>query len=191
MTATNELDSYDKFVEGLKTNYPKSFRNVYCGISISEGWFHIIDNLCANIYSHVKWKREMRARDLLRNRAVSRGRDAVERYVTKGKAAPTMYDENRIDQIMDEGLIEVTPLVRHIEVHQIKEKFGGLRFYYEGGDEHVSGMVRMAECWAAYTCEVCGERGTRRSGGWIRTLCDKHEAEHQQRRSEECAEYDD
>ncbi len=60
---------------------------------------------------------------------------------------------------------------------QVKEKFGGLRFYYEGGDEHISGMVRMAESWASVTCEECGESGKMRNGGWIRTLCDKHEEE--------------
>lgn len=64
-----------------------------------------------------------------------------------------------------------------VTVDQIKEKFGGLRFYYSGGDQVVDGMVRMAESWANKTCEVCGDPGVRRSGGWIRTLCDKHEQE--------------
>ncbi len=67
---------------------------------------------------------------------------------------------------------------------QIKEKFGGLRFYYEGGDEQIFGMVRMAESWAACTCEVCGAPGSMRHGGWIKTLCDKHEAERQERYAE-------
>jgi len=62
---------------------------------------------------------------------------------------------------------------------QVKEKFGGLRFYYDGGDDIIGGMVRMAESWAANTCEECGSPGTMRNGGWIRTLCDKHEAERQ------------
>lgn len=66
-----------------------------------------------------------------------------------------------------------------VTVAQIKEKFGGLRFYYDGGDDTVDGMVRMAESWAALSCEECGKPGTRRSGGWIRTLCDEHEAERQ------------
>ena len=66
-------------------------------------------------------------------------------------------------------------------VAQIKEKFGGLRFYYEGGDEQIRGMVGMAESWAAHTCEVCGHPGKSRQGGWIKTLCDHHEAERQQR----------
>lgn len=64
---------------------------------------------------------------------------------------------------------------------QVKEKFGGLRFYYEGGDDMIDGMVRMAESWAACTCETCGNPGHMRTGGWIRTLCDLHEEEHQNR----------
>lgn len=71
--------------------------------------------------------------------------------------------------------------VEPVIVRQIKEKFGGLRFYYDGGDDYVSGLVTMAERWAAHTCEECGEAGRHRSGGWVRTLCDKHEAERQER----------
>ncbi len=60
-------------------------------------------------------------------------------------------------------------------VEQIKEKFGGLRFYSQGGDGHTDGLITMAECWAANTCEICGERGTRRmTNGWHYTACDTH-----------------
>ena len=72
-------------------------------------------------------------------------------------------------------------VVPQVTVAQIKEKFGGLRFYYDGGDDEISGMVRMAEAWAGNTCETCGAPGKRRDGGWIKTLCDHHEAERQQR----------
>jgi hypothetical protein len=72
--------------------------------------------------------------------------------------------------------------IAQVEVNQIKEKFGGLRFYYSGGDDEISGMIRMAEAWADIACEECGGIGKRRDGGWIRTLCDKHEAEHQERK---------
>jgi hypothetical protein len=64
--------------------------------------------------------------------------------------------------------------VEQVVVHQIKEKFGGLRFYYGGGDNEISGMVRIAESVASITCEVCGAPGKSRSTGWIRTLCDEH-----------------
>lgn len=69
--------------------------------------------------------------------------------------------------------------IEQVKVAQIKEKFGGLRFYYDGGNDIISGMVTMAETWASHSCETCGAPGTRRSGGWIRTLCDKHEEERQ------------
>ncbi len=73
---------------------------------------------------------------------------------------------------------------KQVVVAQIKEKFGGLRFYYDGGDEYVQGMVRMAEVWAGRSCEECGSSGKTRGGGWIRTLCDHHEAEHQKKMKE-------
>ena len=65
-------------------------------------------------------------------------------------------------------------VVPQVIVTQIKEKFGGLRFYYDGGDDVVDGMVRMAEAWASQACEECGTPGTSRHGGWIKTLCDTH-----------------
>jgi hypothetical protein len=81
-------------------------------------------------------------------------------------------------------------VVAQITVNQIKEKFGGLRFYYEGGDEYISGLVSMAESWAACSCETCGTPGERRQGGWIRTLCDTHETERQSTIKERFADKD-
>lgn len=65
-------------------------------------------------------------------------------------------------------------------VQQVKEKFGTLRFYYDGGDEFISGAVWLAESMTSHLCEKCGGLGSRRDGGWIRTLCDVHEAEYQE-----------
>ena len=75
-------------------------------------------------------------------------------------------------------------VVPQVTVAQIKEKFGGLRFYYDGGDEHINGMVRMAEAWADASCEECGAPGKRRDGGWIKTLCDHHATEREAARAE-------
>ncbi len=60
-------------------------------------------------------------------------------------------------------------------VEQVKEKFGGLRFYYQGGDDFIHGAVWLAESLSLQICEECGTPGERRGGGWIRTLCNKHE----------------
>ena len=64
--------------------------------------------------------------------------------------------------------------VPQVTLDQVKEKFGTLRFYYTGGDEHISGMVRMAESMSGVTCEECGSPGKTRGRGWIYTACDAH-----------------
>ena len=69
--------------------------------------------------------------------------------------------------------------VPQVTVAQIKEKFGGLRFYYDGGNDIIAGMVSMAEIWAEHACEECGKPGQSRTGVWIKTLCDEHDAERQ------------
>lgn len=172
-------ERYISFCREMESEYPQMFSRPYGGFAIGEGWFPIIQSLCANINSHVTWSRQQRARDHLRNRAYKKGREAVLAYLTRGKN-PSMWDEERADQIMEDGLIEPRAKTRRVYVAQIKEKFGGLRFYYDGGDDVVSGMVRMAESWADKTCESCGNVGKQRHGGWVRTLCDVHEAERQE-----------
>ena len=56
---------------------------------------------------------------------------------------------------------------------QIKEKFGGLRIYYYGGNDYTRGLIGMAECWSYKSCEKCGEKGSKRGKGWMTVLCDK------------------
>jgi hypothetical protein len=76
---------------------------------------------------------------------------------------------------------EVCP---QVVVQQVKEKFGGLRFYYDGGDDYIHGLVSMAELWAGLACETCGGIGKRRGSGWIKTLCDTHYEESERRKEE-------
>ena len=59
-----------------------------------------------------------------------------------------------------------------VRFDQIKEKFGGLRIYYSGGDDYVRGVVNMAEEMSYKLCENCGNKGKPNEKGWIMTLCD-------------------
>ena len=59
-----------------------------------------------------------------------------------------------------------------VKFDQTKEKFGGLRVYYSGGDEYVRGLINMAEAMSYSTCENCGNKGKPNKGGWISTLCE-------------------
>jgi len=58
-----------------------------------------------------------------------------------------------------------------VKFDQIKEKFGGLRIYFSGGDDYVEGIIDMAEEYSYKVCEVCGNSGKPNKGGWITTLC--------------------
>ena len=61
-----------------------------------------------------------------------------------------------------------------VTVDQIKEKFGGLRFYFSGGDEYVSGAVSMAENISYHICEHCGStKNVTQTKGWIKSLCEE------------------
>jgi hypothetical protein len=63
---------------------------------------------------------------------------------------------------------------------QIKSKFAGLRLYYSGGDEYISGVVNMAESFSYNVCEFCGEKGVYcKRGNWVDTLCDTCQKEHE------------
>lgn len=180
----DENDRYEQFAQRMAEKFPR-----YCGedvrfggFAIGEGWYPIIEALISEIDHYTKWRRNTRAYDLRLHRAFMNGRTALLKFLCKGKT-PSAWDEERADEIMNNLGCRVTPKVEWVQIQQIKEKFGGLRFYYSGGDDEISGMVRMAELWAGRSCEKCGNVGKRRDGGWIRTLCDEHEAEYQKNRN--------
>jgi hypothetical protein len=61
-----------------------------------------------------------------------------------------------------------------VKFDQVKEKYGGLRMYFSGGDEYVEGLISMAEAISYKTCEVCGNKGECNKSGWFTTLCPIH-----------------
>lgn len=177
--------NHEEFEKHMAEKYPRYFGEGkrYGGFAIGEGWYQIIDSLMSNIDHYTKHRRNCRARDLRKLRAKNKGMEAmIEFMVGKKGREPSDWDIERAEDVMENG-VDVTPKLDWINIAQIKEKFGGLRFYYDGGDDEISGMVRMAESWAGHTCEECGNKGERRSGGWIRTLCDEHEAKYQARKN--------
>lgn len=82
-------------------------------------------------------------------------------------------------------LIEVCKQ-NNIAILQIKEKFGGLRFYIAGtpeGLDWIQDLIDIVEEQSFYTCEDCGiVKGVYKNGkesivtttgkGWILTLCE-------------------
>ena len=127
----------------LCEKYPKIFKNrngsmqetcMYWGFSHDDGWYDIIDSLCASIQNHINNKR----------------------YQFREMSQEDFDEEHQV------------------VAAQVKEKFGGLRFYVDGGDDWVYGAISMAESISYRTCEVCGAPGKTRGTGWIRTTCNEH-----------------
>lgn len=66
-----------------------------------------------------------------------------------------------------------------VQCAQVKEKFGGLRFYMTQETPYMSGAIAVVENMSYDVCDVCGEAGKLRHGGWVRALCDAHHEENQ------------
>lgn len=139
--------------EKLVAKFPLIFKNrrgnpmetLMCfGFECGDGWFQPLYSLCAQIQHHIDWTHENK------------------KWALKWNAENP--DKPR----------EVREPCPQVVAVQVKEKFGGLRFYYDGGDDTVRGMVSMAESWAAHTCEQCGAPGKMRGRGWMYTACDAH-----------------
>ena len=73
-----------------------------------------------------------------------------------------------------EAATELEALDLDIKATQVKEKFGGLRFYLDQQPHAADQIIRRAELRASQECEDCGARGQRGGNGYIRTLCAKH-----------------
>lgn len=59
------------------------------------------------------------------------------------------------------------------DLYQVKEKFGGLRFYIGGASDEVHERIRKAEEESYHTCEFCGAAAKAQNiGYWIKTVCD-------------------
>ena len=178
--------------EALVAKYPKIFKfrhapmthTAMCwGFDCGDGWYNIVDALCSNIQHHVDNKRKDRAKALRFNRALKRALAGdvrpLQMHFSFGKhAEPTSYGIDYANKAIESGEFKkVPPRMPYITASQVKEKFGGLRFYTNGYTDVIQGMISMAESMSYRTCEVCGSPGRSNNYGWISTLCDTHRLE--------------
>lgn len=62
-----------------------------------------------------------------------------------------------------------------MQVTTVKEKFGQLRIYHQGGDVTVDQAFDITELVSGYVCELCGKPGSLMDeGGWLEARCEDH-----------------
>jgi hypothetical protein len=183
--------------EALCKKYPKIFVNRHgdmrttamCwGFEFSgNGWYNIIDALCENIQHHIDWSEKSYKLDTRYNtmlqKVLSGNKEAYDEYFTT-----SITDENKKEEYFQTWLKnakyrQVKEPIPQVIAVQVKEKFGTLRFYVDGGNEVTHAMINMAESMSARTCEKCGVPGKLRGKTWLYTACDEH--------TEECDKFDD
>lgn len=112
-------------------------------------------------------------------RILARIPDGWGRWISCGKGWFSLLVE------LDEALAAIDP---NYEVHQVKEKYAGLRYYYgpsagvsKADYERMERLVDAAEARAEATCETCGAPGksmmTRARSPWYKTVCSEHAEE--------------
>jgi hypothetical protein len=161
---------------GPGPHYPITLFSIECG----DGWFDILDSACDLIQRHVDDKRRHRALSLRYNRAIQRAARGDTAGLIHYYTAGDKFTEWAQKQVSETMLCKrftqrpVPEICHQVVAMQIKEKFGGLRFYTNAKDEYVSGVLAMAESMSYSVCEQCGAAGRMRGTGWLYTACDDH-----------------
>lgn len=188
MTPENDKKLCDKYPK-IFADRGKSMKEscMYWGLAVGDGWYDLIDQACAVIQNHIDWSAKYRQINEDHNALVTATRAGDMTLFDKhyAKSEPE-WKESHLQRLLhvgpDEGkdygsgIRELKPLIPQLVADQVKEKFGGLRFYHHGGDEFCDGVLQMADAMSFRICEDCGAPGKVGGRGWIRTLCNTHRA---------------
>ena len=141
----------DQQFENLAKRWPDLFqKSGDFELSVGEGWYNIIDLLCGFLSGKVEHEKR-------------RLKYAIENPTAKF-VEPVLKIEEKLARAME----DLPTIV------QVKEKYGTLRFYIDGGTPDMEYYIVFAEAMSGRTCEICGSPGESRNNGWVRVLCDKH-----------------
>ncbi len=128
--------------------YQHLFKDDWAHPAVGDGWIPLIDKLTSMIDGKIN--------------DIKKYNDAW--LENQGSFTIEDYENNK-------------KLAENFKIVQIKEKFGGLRFYVEGLDwklhKDIYGWIHFAEMMAGELCEGCGtNQGLGVTSGWMRTICE-------------------
>ena len=180
-----ELDKQlcEKYPQIFKNRFGSPKETLMCfGFECGDGWYNIIDILCGKLtseyrsakgqYEYIKDKVNQPTYGFKDNG------DPVGKIITQ-----ELIDERKAK--MDEEALKVPVAV------QIKEKFGGLRFYVHAATDKHYNYISFTESMSYRTCEECGAPGKTYTDGWHKTLCDIHAEMHGREEEYESDEEDE
>lgn len=156
--------------EALCVKYPLIFKDrnadmrttAMCwGLECGDGWYNIIDVLCGLLTSD--YRQAQSRYDSIKDKVDQPQWEGSKKIITQEQ-----IDEAKTK--LDEEAAKVPVAV------QVKEKFGGLRFYVQAATDKHYQYISFAESMSYRTCEECGSPGKTYTDGWHMTLCDIHAA---------------
>lgn len=158
------IEKYREFFEYLE-DHKGPIIPIQFGFECGDGWYMLLDELMANIKNHI-WNENNNRKNRPKYRFIRWLDNRRYRLPWKRKRLKKL-----IFWIVDKfprGLDPMPP----INITQIKEKFGGLCFYYYGGDNYIYGLTSLAESLSYKICESCGTtKDVGQTQGWIYTVC--------------------
>lgn len=167
-------------LSSLIEKYPKLFHYeedsyepfALFGFECGDGWYDLISTACYCITSEYRSIND-------RLKYLKESLSDTEKYLNIVRGWYKDKTDKEIIEKLEEDYAACEKRAQEVELNlprfvQIKEKFGTLRMYYDGGDEVTAAVTSFAEMMSAYTCEVCGCKGEVTRVGWHRTLCPTH-----------------
>lgn len=153
--------------EALCAKYPLIFKDRHenmqhtamCwGFSHGDGWYNIIDVLCGMLTSDYR-----------------QAKSRYDHFMELGVGGVLYGTKTVTQEQIDEAKVKLDEETLKVPVaSQVKEKFGGLRFYVNGATDKHWNFISVAENMSYRTCEMCGAPGKTYTNGWHTTLCDIH-----------------
>lgn len=181
----------------LFNDYPKIFKQkdlsmqgtcMCWGIECGDGWYWLIDNLC----SQLQWDIDHNNRDyIMKNKLLRKIIPFLKKLIDyipgkynfkkKIQYNPLIYIRSYLNRLIylwrskQEFIYIDSNRYPQIEAVQVKEKFGGLRFYIGSGSSQQHAIISFAESLSYSICEQCGSTKNviQTEGDWIYTRCEE------------------
>lgn len=138
------------------------------GFECDDGWYMLLDELMGEIKNHIENENRNRSNEFKSKFLAKLS------YILRIKTS----HKQKLLRKLGEWIYKKAPRGKfppiYLNISQVKEKLGGLRFDYYGGDDTIFGMTRLAEKLSYKICENCGSTDkVTQTKGWIKTLCNK------------------